>query len=207
MAVLGFALLPFAGACDVAVVHGAALRRLPFAALADWLGCLAGLVARSCSRCLTGWNLGLAVAAAVLDVWPVASCGEAADATTRVASGAVCHLEKPVVAEDRLPCVCSGVVVVERCWLSRSALIPLAVLVLLRVVERRLSCVGAAVGFARCCLIVHRWAGPCSSLASCQVAACRCLDRWLFLGVRLLSCPWVPCCRAVLDVGRCCSAA
>ena len=124
VAVLGVAFLPRAGACGVVVVCRAALRRLPFAALAGWLGCWAGLVARSCSRCLTSWSLGLAAAAAFA-AWPAASCGEAADATTRVASAAGCRLEMPVVAEDRPPCVCSGVVVVERCWQSRSALIPL----------------------------------------------------------------------------------
>lgn len=193
--VLGVAFLSCAGAC-VVVVQGAALRRPPFAALAGWLCCLAGLAARSCSRCLTGGSLGL-VAAAVLEVWPVASCGGAACTTTKAASAAVCRLEKPLVAEDHLPCVCSGGVVVERCWRSRSALIALAVLVLLvllRVVARRTPCVGAAVGFARCCLVVRRLAG---SLASCQVEARRCLDRWLLVGFRLMSCPWLPCCHAV----------
>ena len=54
--VLGVAFLSCAGAC-VVVVQGAALCRPPFAALAGWLCCLAGLAARSCSRCLTGENL------------------------------------------------------------------------------------------------------------------------------------------------------
>ena len=55
VAVLGVAFLPHAGACGVVVVCRAALRRLPFAALAGWLGCWAGLVARSCSGCLTSF--------------------------------------------------------------------------------------------------------------------------------------------------------
>ena len=78
----------------------------------------------------TGWSLGLA-AAAVFDFWPFSSCCEVADATTGAASAAICRFEKPVVAKDRLPCVCCAVVDVECCWQSHYALIPLVVLVLL----------------------------------------------------------------------------